>query len=251
MPDPSARAFAPALFRFLRDLRKNNDRDWYLAHKEGYESDVKGPALAFISAFAAALRKISPHLVADPRPVGGSLFRIHRDVRFGADKRPYKTHVGIHFRHAGGEGAHAPGFYLQLEPGDVFAGAGIWQPDGAVLSEVRDAIAESPAAWRSAAGAPHFPPPWALSGESPARLPDADHFGPDRRPARRARARRRRAAVRSGALRARRRARREQHDQRLLRPRGRRRQPRLRARAVRAAPGALGPDLEEGAPARD
>ena len=171
-------AFTPALFRFLRDLRKNNDRDWFLAHKENYERDVKEPALVFISAFAAALRKISPQLVADPRPVGGSLFRIHRDVRFGADKRPYKTHVGIHFRHAGGEGAHAPGFYLHLEPGDVFAGAGIWQPDGAVLSEVRDAIAESPAAWRRAVGARDFAARWALSGESLVRVPrgyDPEH----------------------------------------------------------------------------
>ena len=171
-------AFTPALFRFLRDLRKNNDRDWFLAHKESYERDVKEPALAFVSGFAAALRKISPHLVADPRPVGGSLFRIYRDVRFGADKRPYKTHVGIHFRHAGGEDAHAPGLYLHLEPGDVFAAAGIWQPDGAVLSEVRDAIAESPTAWRRAIGARDFAARWALSGESLVRVPrgyDPEH----------------------------------------------------------------------------
>jgi uncharacterized protein (TIGR02453 family) len=176
MSDPAA--FSPALFRFLRDLRKNNDRDWFLAHKESYERDVKEPALAFVGAFAAPLRKLSPHLVADPRPVGGSLFRIHRDVRFGSDKRPYKTHVGIHFRHAGADGAHAPGLYLHLEPGDVFAAAGIWQPDGATLSEVRDAIAASPAAWRRAVGGSDFAERWALSGESLVRVPrgyDPDH----------------------------------------------------------------------------
>jgi uncharacterized protein (TIGR02453 family) len=164
-------AFTPALFRFLRDLRKNNDRDWFNAHKEIYERDVKGPALEFIASFAATLRKISPHLSADPRPVGGSLFRIHRDVRFGADKRPYKTHVGIHFRHAAAEGAHAPGFYLHLETGDVFAAAGIWQPDGAVLADVRDAIAESPAAWRRVVNAREFTSVWALMGESLVRVP--------------------------------------------------------------------------------
>jgi uncharacterized protein (TIGR02453 family) len=175
---PELAAFAPALFRFLRDLRKNNDRDWFLAHKDTYERDVKAPALEFIAAFAAPLRKIAPHLVADPRPVGGSLFRIHRDVRFGADKRPYKTHVGIQFRHAVAEGAHAPCFYLHLEPGDVFAGAGVWQPDGAVLSEVRDAIAESPAAWRRAVGGREFGALWELSGESLVRVPrgyDPEH----------------------------------------------------------------------------
>src|SRR5262245_416724 len=171
-------AFAPVLFRFLRDLRKNNDRDWFLAHKEVYERDVREPVLAFIAAFAPSLRRISAHLVADARPVGGSLFRIHRDVRFSNDKRPYKTHVGIHFRHAKAEGAHAPGLYLHLEPGDVFAAAGIWQPDGAVLSEVRDAIAESPAGWRRAVGGRDFSARWALSGESLVRVPrgyEPDH----------------------------------------------------------------------------
>src|SRR5262245_19926055 len=94
-------AFTPAQFRFLRDLRKTNDREWCNAHKENYERDVKEPALGFIAAFAPMLRKIAPHLVADARPVGGSLFRIHRDIRFGADKRPYKTEAGIQFRHVG------------------------------------------------------------------------------------------------------------------------------------------------------
>ncbi len=176
MPDQPA--FAPALFRFLRDLRKNNDREWFLAHKEVYEREVKEPALDFIAVFEPSLRKISAHLVADARPVGGSLFRIHRDVRFGTDKRPYKTHVGIHFRHDGADGAHAPGLYLHLEPGDVFAAAGIWQPDGALLSEVRDAIAEKPAAWRRAVGAREFTSRWALSGESLVRVPrgyDPEH----------------------------------------------------------------------------
>jgi uncharacterized protein (TIGR02453 family) len=171
-------AFAPALFRFLRELRKNNDREWFLAHKETYERDVREPALRFIAAIAPALRRISPQLVADPRPSGGSLFRIHRDVRFGADKRPYKTHAGIHFRHVGAEGVHPPGFYLHLEPGDVYAGAGIWQPEGAALSDVRDAIEKSPAAWRRAVGARDFTATWQFSGESLVRVPrgyDPDH----------------------------------------------------------------------------
>ncbi|MGH7336149.1 MAG: DUF2461 domain-containing protein [Myxococcota bacterium] len=176
MLDPCG--FAPALFRFLRDLRKNNDRDWFLAHKDVYERDVKDQVVGFISAFAPWLRRISAHLVADPRPVGGSMFRIHRDVRFSDDKRPYKTQVGIHFRHAAAEGGHALGFYLQLAPGDVFATAGIWQPDRAVLADVRDAIAESPAAWRRAVNAREFTSRWALAGESLVRVPrgfDPEH----------------------------------------------------------------------------
>jgi uncharacterized protein (TIGR02453 family) len=166
--------FTPALFRFLRELRKNNDREWFLAHRESYERDVKEPALAFIAAFAAPLRKVAPHLVAD----AGSLFRLHRDVRFSSDKRPYKTQVGIQFRHAGADDVHAPSFYLHLEPGDVFAGAGVWRPAGAALAELRDAIAASPRAWRRASAQPAFAARWALSGESLQRVPrgyDADH----------------------------------------------------------------------------
>jgi uncharacterized protein (TIGR02453 family) len=171
-------AFTPALFRFLRDLRKNNDREWFLAHREAFERDVREPALAFVAAFAAPLRTIAPHLVADARPVGGSLFRIHRDVRFSNDKRPYKTEIGIQFRHARADDVHAPSFYLHLAPGDVFAGAGVWRPGGAALAELRDAIAASPAAWRRASAGSAFAERWALSGESLQRVPrgyDADH----------------------------------------------------------------------------
>jgi uncharacterized protein (TIGR02453 family) len=174
-PEP---AFTPALFRFLRDLRKNNDRDWFLEHKESYERDARDPALHFIAAFAKPLRSISTHLVADARPVGGSLFRIHRDVRFAKDKRPYKTHLGIHLRHEASDDAHAPGLHLHLEPGDVFAAAGIWRPDGATLSEVRDAMLAAPAAWRRAVGGRAFAAHWALSGEVLKRVPrgyDPEH----------------------------------------------------------------------------
>lgn len=173
-----ASPFTPATFRFLRDLRKNNDRDWFEANRERFELDVREPALRFIGDFAPRLRRISPHLVADPRPQGGSLFRIHRDVRFSADKRPYKTHLGIHFRHEAGRDAHAPGLYLHLEPGDVFAGAGLWRPPRAALAEIRDTLDESPAAWKRALSTRGFAAQWALSGDSLKRVPrgfDPEH----------------------------------------------------------------------------
>ena len=77
------------------------------------------------------LERISPHFRADARPSGGSLFRIYRDTRFSKDKSPYKTNVGIHFRHERAKDAHAPGYYLHIGPGEVFAGGGIWHPDTA------------------------------------------------------------------------------------------------------------------------
>jgi uncharacterized protein (TIGR02453 family) len=163
--------FAPALFRFLRELRKSNDRDWFRAHEEAYERDVSGPALRFITAFAGALRRINPHFVADPRPVGGSLYRLQRDERRKTDKRPFKTHVGIVFRHANGRPAQKLGLYLHLEPGDVFAAAGMGQPDHASLCEVRDAMIASPSTWRRAIGARGFPGLWGLAGDSLVRVP--------------------------------------------------------------------------------
>ena len=107
---------SPALFDFLRALRANNERPWFEANKARYREEVRDPMLDFIAAFAGPLAEISPHFRADPRPNGGSLFRIYRDTRFSKDKTPYKTNVGAHFRHAAGRDAHAPGFYLHLEP---------------------------------------------------------------------------------------------------------------------------------------
>jgi uncharacterized protein (TIGR02453 family) len=105
--------FRPELFAFLKELRDNNDRAWFLAHKARYESVVRDPFLHFIADVEPLLRAISRHIVADPRPTGGSLFRVYRDVRFSRDKSPYKTHVAAHFPHgARGKDVHTPGFYL-------------------------------------------------------------------------------------------------------------------------------------------
>src|SRR5688572_21278461 len=125
--------FTPRLFQFLRELKANNDRSWFQANKGHYESDVKQPLLEFIADFGPPLREISEHFDADPGPVGGSLFRIYRDTRFSRDKTPYKTHAAAHFRHERGKDVHAPGFYLHLEPDNVFAACGIWHPDSDTL----------------------------------------------------------------------------------------------------------------------
>ena len=74
--------FGPELFGFLMELGQNNERKWFQANKKRYEAAVRDPLLAFVADFASRLQEISPHFVADPRPVGGSVFRIYRDVRF-------------------------------------------------------------------------------------------------------------------------------------------------------------------------
>ena len=170
--------FTPATFDFLRELSRNNDRSWFNANKPRYESHVKGPALSFISDFAPHLKKISEHFRADPRATGGSLFRIYRDVRFSKDKSPFKTHTGIQFRHEEGRDAHAPGFYLHIEPGQVFVGCGTWRLGGPALRKIRGAIAGDSAAWLRASRDRRFRSSFELSGESLVRAPKgfpADH----------------------------------------------------------------------------
>ena len=144
------REFGPQLFAFLRDLSENNDREWFNANKHRYENDLLEPALAFIEDFGLRLPAISPHLVADARRQGGSLFRIYRDTRFAKDKSPYKTQAGIYFRHERSKEAHSPGLYLHLEPRNVFAGGGIWHADPKTAHAVRTAIAKDPDGWAEA-----------------------------------------------------------------------------------------------------
>lgn len=142
--------FGPELFAFLRELKANNDRAWFQSNRRRYEQDVRDPLLRFVADFGPRLEATSACFVADPRPVGGSMFRIYRDTRFSKDKSPYKTAAAAHFRHeAGSRDVHAPGFYLHLEPGMCFGGAGIWHPDADTQATIRRAIVEHPERWEA------------------------------------------------------------------------------------------------------
>ena len=165
--------FRPELFEFLRQLKRHNHREWFAKNKQRYEGLILDPALLFISGFAPHLRKLSPHFVADARPTRGSLFRIYRDTRFSSDKRPFKTHVGIHFSHASGKDAHAPVFYLHLEPENCFAAAGVWHPDNSALTKIRMAIVAEPGRWETVTRKLE------LEGDSLSRPPRG--FDPDHR----------------------------------------------------------------------
>jgi uncharacterized protein (TIGR02453 family) len=170
--------FGSELFRFLRQLKRNNNRDWFQANKSRYERDVRDPMLRFIADFGPRLNRISTHFIADPRPIGGSLFRIHRDVRFSKDKSPYKIMAAAQFRHEDGKDVHAPGFYLHLEPASVFFGAGLWHPDNKTLAKIRDAIVENPTRWKRIISARTFRSNCTLGGDSlkkPPRGYDPDH----------------------------------------------------------------------------
>ena len=169
--------FSPALFSFLRELSAHNDRRWFQANRDRYERDVRGPMLRFVADLAPHFARVCPDYVADPRPSGGSLFRIHRDTRFSPDKRPYKTQASAHFGHRLGPKVHTPGFYLHLEPKNVFAAAGIWHPDPAALASIRRALVEDPSGWRRVVGAKAFKGACELEGETLSRAPRG--FPPD------------------------------------------------------------------------
>jgi len=170
--------FSPRLFSFLRDLAEHNERAWFKAQKKRYEEAVKEPCLAFVRDIAEPLGEVSDYLVADPRPVGGSMFRIHRDTRFSKDKTPYKTHAALHFRHEAGKDVHAPGIYVHLEPRNCFFGAGMWRPDTASRRAVHEHILADPDRWRAAVQASPFVDHFELAGDSLKRPPtgvDPEH----------------------------------------------------------------------------
>jgi uncharacterized protein (TIGR02453 family) len=163
---PGFPGFPVSLFHFLEDLARNNHRDWFASHKLRHQTDVVEPALAFIRAIQPTIHRLSPYLQAIPQRTGGSLLRLHRDTRFTKDKTPYKHHVGIHFRHEFGGGIHAPAYYLHLEPGQCFLGAGIWMPPAEPLTQIRQGIVDNPSSWKRACNYPNFRERFRLDGES-------------------------------------------------------------------------------------
>src|SRR5258708_9714664 len=140
----AARYFSPKVFEFFEELSRNNNRDWFLKNKSRYENDVGEPMPAFTADFVPRLRKISASYVADPRPSGGSMMRIYRNLRFSRDKTPYKTNAAAAFGHRDAGHFEAPSFYLSLSASEGFAGVGIWHPQPEVAGKIRDAIVTRP-----------------------------------------------------------------------------------------------------------
>ena len=163
---------------FLADLTHNNDRDWFNANKSRYETYVRDAALDVITELQGPLFDLSPHLKVVAKVQGGSLFRIHRDTRFGKDKTPYKTHCAMRFEHLGGSRERpGPGMYFQISADHAGVGAGIWRPPGPMLTELRQAMAADPEAW-CAVRDPLLEAGWSFMGESLKRPPrgfPADH----------------------------------------------------------------------------
>ncbi len=163
--------FSAATLRFLDELAANNNRAWFDANKLRYESLVREPALDFIAAMAPLLEGFAPSFRAEARKVGGSLMRVFRDTRFSRDKTPYKTNIGIQFRHALGKDVHAPGLYVHVSTAECFLGAGCWHPEPDALGRIRDLVAAKPEHWFAARDDRKFRGQWTLAGDVLTRPP--------------------------------------------------------------------------------
>ncbi|MCX7983863.1 MAG: DUF2461 domain-containing protein [Bacteroidetes bacterium] len=136
---PPFEGFPEEGIRFLRQLKRHNTREWFSAHRSEYESLVKVPMQSLIVALQPHFAEFAPEFDVDPRR---SLFRVNRDVRFSENKQPYKTHIAAHFVVRGKQkGTTGLGYYLHIEPGEVYIGGGIYIPDSTQLRAIRRAIA--------------------------------------------------------------------------------------------------------------
>lgn len=150
-PIEPAAAVPPALFTFLKDLSKNNDKDWFTENKKRYEQSVKEPLLGVIAGMQPVLDKVSTHFQAVAKVNGGSMSRIYRDVRFSDDKTPYHTYMMMNFSHEGASKTKpGPSIYVRLEPGACGIGMGIGNVETKFLNKIRDHIVDNPTAWKKA-----------------------------------------------------------------------------------------------------
>ena len=126
----------PSTLGFLRDLKENNDKGWFDAHRKTYEGARKDFE-DFVGDLLKALCPLEPALAG--QSARDCTYRIFRDVRFSKDKTPYKAHFGAFFSR-GGRKWDGAGYYLHLEPGGIFAGGGLWMPEAPLLKKVRQEI---------------------------------------------------------------------------------------------------------------
>ncbi len=167
---PPFEGFPPEGIRFLRSLKRNNRREWFERHRDEYESLVRAPMLSLIAALQPHFAQFAPEFDLNPKR---AVFRIYRDIRFSTDKTPYKTHIAAHFVLRGKpKGIAGSGYYLQIEPGEVFIGGGIYIPDSDQLKKIRRAIAGRGDAFTAIVTAPTFKRMFGrLEGERLKRIP--------------------------------------------------------------------------------
>jgi len=165
--------------QFLADLSDHNDKAWYDANRKRCDDELVEPCRALVRGVLATLADEFPRITGSDRKSGGSLTRLHRDTRFGKDKRPFNSHVGLHFWHEDGKKMLVPGFFVRIDPDEVLVATGYHGPDKPQLQRIREAIDADPRGWTKAAHGGDFVKAWGgLEGEALKRVPqpwDADH----------------------------------------------------------------------------
>lgn len=163
--------FGKSTTKLLTELADNNNRAWFLENKHRYERDVQGVALDYIAAMGPFITKLSEHFLALPQKSGGSLMRVYKDTRFARGQDPYKTNIGIQFRHELAKDVHAPGYYVHIEPDACFIGAGMWRPEPSELARIRQRIVEQPKEWKKVRENKAFNEHWTLGGSGLKKAP--------------------------------------------------------------------------------
>jgi uncharacterized protein (TIGR02453 family) len=168
--------FSPKTISFLRSLKRNNDREWFRARREQYDTHVHGPMVAVIKQLAADFRAFAPELIASPKQ---SLFRVYRDTRFSSNKNPLKTHASAVFRTRHLPKPQGAGLYFEIAPAWVWMGGGMWRPEPPELVRIREHIADTWPEMRGIASSAAFRRRFeGLSGAAMTRVPrgyPADH----------------------------------------------------------------------------
>jgi uncharacterized protein (TIGR02453 family) len=144
--------FDKDIFVFLKDLKKNNNREWFTANKASYLNARKSFE-DFVLQLIGIVKSVDPE-VGSPDPKD-CIFRIYRDVRFSTDKSPYKTNFGA-FISKGGKKLSYAGYYFHIEPGEIFISGGVYMPPNNILKAIREAIFDEPELFRKIIGNPGF-----------------------------------------------------------------------------------------------
>jgi uncharacterized protein (TIGR02453 family) len=137
--------FPPETLKFLKQLKRNNDRDWFLAHKEIFEENVKGPMVELVTSLGGAMQSFAPELVVDPKK---AIYRIYRDIRFSSDKTPYKTHMAAIFAPRGMEKNASSVIYFHFSPEEIIIAGGVYMPGSKELLAIRQHVAAQSARFR-------------------------------------------------------------------------------------------------------
>jgi len=172
--------FPKEALRFLRQLKKNNNREWFQANKSVYETKVRGPMVELLMALQPHLRRIAPEIPYDPRK---AIFRIYRDIRFSADKSPYKTHISAFLAPKLPSGCTSAGLYLHVDPGQALIAGGLYHAPAPELLAVRQHIARHFKTMRKILAAPEFRKSFeSIEGDELSRVPrgfPSDHPAAD------------------------------------------------------------------------